>query len=137
MSMPRTLFLVLALSFGVRPVQAQDSAVEVLSQRVEKLEHQVAELELRLRALEAPAQPARVDATRAAAGDWKQLANWRRLRQGMTMDDVTMLLGQPDRVNASSYLVLWYYGDISGGSITFDARSQKASGWSEPQGEPR
>ena len=103
MSMTRLLLLPFALAFWGAPAKAQDSEAQTLTRRVEQLERRVAELERRLQAFEASPQPARLDATRPAPGDWKQLGNWRRLRQGMTMDDVKTLLGQPDRVEVVGF----------------------------------
>jgi hypothetical protein len=51
----------------------------------------------------------------------------------MTMDDVSTLLGQPDRVKVV-VLTEWTYGSSpDGGSVTFDAQSQKVIGWAEPR----
>jgi hypothetical protein len=133
MSMTRLLLLPFALALWVAPAKAQESEVQVLNRRVEQLERRVAELERRLQAVDASPQPTRLDATRSAPGDWKEIGNWRRLRQGMTMDEVSALLGQPDRVDVSGF-AWWTYGTGSdGGSVTFDARSQKVTAWSEPR----
>lgn len=134
MSMTRLLLLSIALAFGVTRAEAQEPDVQTLSRRVEQLERRVAELERRSQASEASARPPRVDATRSAPGDWTQLRNWRRLRKGMTMDDVSTLLGQPDRVDVVG-LTLWTYGSVADdASVTFDAHSQ-VMGWSEPRRE--
>jgi hypothetical protein len=137
MSMTRLLLLVFALAVLASPADAQGADVQVLNRRVEQLERRIAELERRLQTFEASPQPPRLDATRAASGDWKQLGNWRRLRQGMTMDDVSTLLGQPDRVKVV-VLTEWTYGRFpDGGSVIFDAQSQKVIGWTEPRREDR
>ena len=136
MSITRLLFLACALTVGAVPARPQGSDPKLLSDRVAELERQVAALERRLRALEPPSQRAHDDTPGKAPGDWKQLANWRRLRHGMTMDEVTTALGQPDRVDATTYLVIWHYGELSGGSVSFDQGS-KVSGWSEPRREQR
>ena len=132
MSMTRLPFLVLALAFWSTPMKAQEPDTLALNRRVEQLERRVEDLERRVRALEAPSQRLQADTARPASGDWKEVGNWRRLRQGMTMADVSTLLGQPDRVDAMSVVIIWYYGDASGGTVTFDAQSQHVTGWSEP-----
>ena len=133
MSMTRLPFLVLALAFWSTPMKAQEPDTVALSRRVEQMERRVEDLERRVRALEAPSQPLQADTARPPSGDWKQVGNWRRLRQGMTMTDVNSVLGQPDRVDAMPALIIWYYGDLSGGTVTFDAESQHVTGWSEPR----
>jgi hypothetical protein len=135
MSMTRLLLLPVALAFWATPAKTQESEVQVLNRRVEQLERRVAELERRLQALDASPQAPRLDAPRPAPGDWKQIGNWRRLRKGMTMDEVSALLGQPDRVDAIGFTT-WTYGTVfAGGNVLFDERSQKVTAWSEPHRE--
>ena len=131
----RLVFLALALTVWATPAKAQQSEIQVLSQRVQQLEHQVAELENRVRALEGTPQTPKTEGARPASGDWKQIGNWRRLRQGMTMDDASSILGQPGRVEANVVVISWYYGEFADGSVTFDPRSQKVTGWSEPRSQ--
>jgi hypothetical protein len=133
MRMTLLALLVFATAFPASAAHAQESDVRVLNRRVEQLERRVAELERCSQALEASPQSTRRDPTSSAPGDWKQLGNWRRLRRGMTMDDVGTLLGQPDRVKVV-VLTEWTYGSYpDDGSVTFDAQSQRVIGWSEPR----
>lgn len=127
----RILLLPLALILCANSAKAQQSEVQRLSQRVERLERRVVELERRLQSVE-PAPTVQSNAPRAASGDWKQIDNWRRLRKGMTMEDVSNLLGRPDRVDAS-VLTHWSYGEIADDArVTFDPQ-QRVMGWSEPR----
>jgi hypothetical protein len=72
--------------------------------------------------------------------------NWRSIKLGMTMSQVSSILGEPKSVNAYSSFSTWYYGDYSHrGSVTFqkkvnydknyrrsESTEQFVSGWSEP-----
>jgi hypothetical protein len=112
--------------------KAQTPDAQSLDQRVEQLERRVAELERRLQAAEAAPQRPSAAASSVGSGNWKELASWRRLRQGMDMEDVRRLLGEPSRIVVIGD-TLWFYGDYA--NVTFDGQSQKLSGWSEPRGE--
>ena len=63
---------------------------------------------------------------------WRDVQNWRRLRRGMTMDEVRALLGEPERVQALGGVITHWYWD-SGADVSFDA-SDKLESWSEPRG---
>jgi hypothetical protein len=124
--------LVAALSVGLLPSAShgQRRTIESLQRQVDSLERRAAGLERRIDVLEAlvKAGPLRTQAN-AGAPNARDLANWRRFRHGMTMDDVRALLGEPDNVNAGARLTLWSYPDY--GSVTFvDGR---VSGWVEPR----
>jgi cell division protein FtsB len=112
-----------------RHAWAQVPTVEQLTAQVAHLERRVDELEKRLRALETP-QITLQSENRVARGDWRNVANWRRLRDGMSMDQVAELLGQPDKVEAG-YVTFWYYGYPGGGHVRYSS-SKKLDGWSEP-----
>src|SRR5262245_36000654 len=75
-------------------VQAQATAEEVLVRRVDSLERRIVELERRIALLENAAQ-GQSPTTRAATGSSRELANWRRLREGMSYDAVRAILGEP------------------------------------------
>jgi SmpA / OmlA family len=111
------------LFFGSSQLFAQtndDSRVQKLEEAVRVLERRVAILEDELREETAP--------TPVASGT----ANWRKLRNGMSQEDVEQLLGSPSKVDANLYSIAWYYGYPSGGRVQFDARSRKVEGWNEP-----
>jgi hypothetical protein len=110
-----------------RQALAQVPTVEQLTARVAELDRRVAELEHRLRILEGPTARPENPAVR---GNWRDIANWRKLQAGMTMDQVSDLLGPPEKVVASGPMALWYFGKGGGGNVTF--MSNKLNGWSEP-----
>ena len=63
---------------------------------------------------------------------WKNRAQWRKLRIGMTMDQVRQILGEPPKVNVRSYSIIWYYPSALGGNVDFNTSTRKVDGWSEP-----
>lgn len=97
----RVLGLVVVIAFCA-PVQAsgQQSSPDDLARRVAALERRNDDLEKRLRVLESrlnPASPA--PAAEPRSGDWHSLAYWRRLKRGMSYEEVRSLLGEPDQVS--------------------------------------
>lgn len=72
---------------------------------------------------------------------WKTYANWSKLQLGMTMSQVTALLGEPEDkdqsvVKALNWMrVTWYYGGRSG-YVTFEfdkvSPDLKLCAWSSP-----
>lgn len=46
------------------------------------------------------------------------IANWRKLKLGMSQTSVREALGEPDRIDASKYFIYWYYAN--GGRVKFD-----------------
>lgn len=105
---------------------AQSSGDERLPQRLDSLEARLLELERRVTRLEAApgSAPARSTAVAGNAGD---LANWRRLRERMSYEDVRSLLGEPEKVDGGS-VAFWRYPNR--GTVTFV--SGELTSWSEP-----
>lgn len=87
------------------------------------LEKRVAALEDRVTKLE---QSNSMD-VESRPSESKPANNWRRLENGMTMDQVRSILGEPERVTNFGSLVMWEYGR---GSVNF--RNRKVDGWREP-----
>jgi hypothetical protein len=107
---------------------AQQPSADSLLRRIDLLERRSADLEQRVRALEAgmKGEPSR-DLSVPTSAKSQDLQNWRRLRIGMKMDEVRVLLGEPDRVVVIG-ATHWYY---PGGDVSFDSRG-KLEGWFEP-----
>ena len=106
----------------------QDTSTASLVRRIERLERANADLEQRVRELESlvkaqPPQPPRIPGLTAS----QDLANWRKLRIGMTMDEVRALLGEPGHVDAGP-VTNWWWDDAR---VTFI--DSKVEGWSEPR----
>jgi hypothetical protein len=121
------LAVVLLTAASPRPAWAQAPTVEQLAARIAELEKRVLEFEQRLRALESPQVTARPD-NRAVRGNSRDIANWRQLRVGMTMDHVSDLLGQPERVVVTG-LTTWYFPNRA--HVMFNLQA-KVMGWEEP-----
>jgi hypothetical protein len=110
----------------------QVASTESLAPRIDLLERRVADLERRVRELEAlikvgPAPEQPIPDSRK----WQDLANWRRLQRGMTMNEVRALLGEPERVEALVWTI-WYWNEREA-EVRFDIRSGKVDAWSEPR----
>ena len=125
-----TAFCLPALAAGQQP------SVDSLRRRIDSLERRAADLERRVGALEAliRTEPSQ-ERSLPTASKWQNLANWRRLRVGMSMDGVRALLGEPERVNALGVGTFWYWAEGQGVTDTyvlFDPRTGMVRGWSEP-----
>ena len=71
--------------------------------------------------------------TKAVPG-WKIRENWRRLRQGMSEDEVTAVLGRPDRKEFGRWRTYWRYGTKSGGPQgMFAVDTKKVDTWEGPK----
>jgi len=122
--------LVAALVAASIPARAtgQDTSTASLLRRIELLERANTDLERRVRELEAviksePSQGRPI----LASTRWQDLANWRRLRQGMKPDQVRALLGEPERVEAG-VVTFWRWNEAN---VYF--MDGKLAGWSEPR----
>lgn len=109
--------------------QSSDSLVHrivLLESRAAELEQRVRELEALIKAEQSRPRPAPVSA------NWRDLANWRRLRRGMTEDQVRAILGEPEGVNVMSIRTTWTWnGPSEFAELYFD--NDKLAGWSEPR----
>ena len=111
--------------------EGQKSSGDSLLHRIASLERQAADLDQRVRALEAliAVEPSRAQPVPESA-KWQDLANWRRLRRGMKSKEVLALLGTPARVEAG-YITHWYWTDRMDAAHVYFADG-KLDGWSEP-----
>src|SRR5688500_8257289 len=75
----------------------QSTAADSLRRQVDRLELRTTDLEERVRELEAliRVEPTR-DRRASSSANWEDLQNWRRLRLGMTENEVRVLLGEPE-----------------------------------------
>jgi hypothetical protein len=99
------------------------------SDRITQLEKEVQDLKIRLTSLELP--PNKTNANNkptVSAEGWKNLANWRSLKNGMTYDEVRATLGEPARI-AGGNIAFWYYPNRS--DVTF--YQDRVHSWSEPR----
>jgi hypothetical protein len=133
--MLRAVVVVALAVYSVPAVAAgQEISADSLLRRIDLLEQKTADLERRVHELEArvTVSPSRPPAVPPSA-QWRDIQNWRRLRHGMTMDQVRTLLGEPERVEAGSRLTFWRWGGDFGAHVQLDSRSGKVESWSEPR----
>ena len=104
-----------------------DDRVSNLEKRIIELELRVAKLEKLLSATQ-PEIPIQIK-----PGSYRNKANWRRLKLGMTKAQVKAILGDPPRrrVRPPGF-DFWYYPDVLGPQVQFDL-SGHLSGWEEPE----
>ncbi len=129
----RTLILFVLFAVCAAHPAGADDRVAKLEARIAKLERRVAKLEALLRQA-AKVSPRKADNVRAPQirpGDYKNKANWRRLKRGMTQAQVTEILGDPPKLSAYETGDHWYYPDILSGKVEFD-KSGRVKSWSEP-----
>ena len=97
--------------------------------RINRLEKEVREINLRLSKLESLLSKTSKANEHVTPGEgWKSVMNWRKLTTDMDYSDVQKTLGEPHRVDGgrSAY---WYYQN--GGSVWF--MEGKVNHWSEPR----
>jgi hypothetical protein len=127
----RVALLTALVAFSIPAVAAaQKPPADSLLRRIDLLERRSADLEQRVRELESVIKggPSR-DVSVPTSTKWQDLQNWRRLRRGMTMDDVRALLAEPGRVEAMGVGTQWSWDYAA--HVAFD-RSGTLQAWSEP-----
>ena len=134
-AMLRTLLLAALAAASIPAVAAaQQPTVDSLVRRIEILERATADLDRRVGVLEAVIKSATSHGQPIPSSTkWQDLANWRRLKEGMKMDEVRSLLGEPDRVEGGP-VTFWYWVDANTkvyAKVGFT--SGKVMGWTEPQ----
>lgn len=134
-------WMVLGLGYSAASIaQTTDAATE---QRLSALEARVAALEHMQAQAASPtaaapysgAQPAMATAPAVAAARVVRApptdADWGSLHRGMTISQVTELLGKPGDTRVLPTTTTWYYPDIHGRSVEFD-RNSRVDQWSQP-----
>ena len=99
------------------------------SDRITQLEKEVQELKIRLTNLESPSNKPQTSQRYSNLSDgWKNIANWRMLKKGMSYDDVRGTLGEPIRIDGGNF-TYWTYSNR--GSVTF--YNDRLDSWTEPR----
>lgn len=127
-----TLLVPIALACAPTAISAQQASTDSLARRINVLERKVSDLEIRIRELEVliANEPPRSPAMTSIMS--RDIQNWRQLRAGMTMEQVRALLGEPERVDNLGPWTVWRWESMGAASVSFDNRSRKVQGWSEP-----
>jgi hypothetical protein len=137
----------LAFVLASGTVRADDD-IAALRGRLDQIKELVAEFETRLSALEAARSSAsaapspQAGATTAIAATAPVAApvvvprtQWRRVEAGLTMDEVSALIGAPTKTFDLAGKRVWYYyyPGVGAGSVFFDAHG-RASSFQRPAG---
>jgi hypothetical protein len=127
--------LIAALATLILPAvaAAQNASADSVLRRIEVLERTTLDLQSRVRELEAlvKSEPSR-DRPVQTSTKWRDLQNWRRLRRGMSMDEVRALLSEPERVDSYGAAGTLWHWESGGAQVRFDGSSDKLASWSEP-----
>lgn len=140
--------LALACSFAIwatlaticpHAVGGDDLATQVsdLRNAVRRLEKENEDLRSRLLKIESmlTGQVSNSEDTPGKIAPASKKEAWRKLRHGMSAEEVTALLGDPEKVSAHQQLTFWFYrksdGDYSSPSVTFKKEGMTVYGWEE------
>jgi hypothetical protein len=121
-----THYLQLALATTLLAASVSSLASE--SHRITTLEREVQELKQRLSKIESSQQTTPQAQVAPTDQGWRQLANWRSLKRGMSFEQVRATLGEPASVSGGIFTE-WSYSN--GGTVTF--YQDKLHRWSEPR----
>lgn len=137
----RTALLAALVAASIPAVATgKDTSTASLLRRIELLEDANTDLERRVRELESlikgdpshtKSEPSKDRPIRPSTG-WKDLANWRQLRLGMTQEEVRALLGEPERVDAGP-VTYWRWDEANRNFANVYFMSDELAGWSEPR----
>jgi len=121
----RSCWTALVLLIGMSPQLFAQTSVDV---RVQRLEETIQTLERRVASLEAQL---REKSTLAPTAPDK--LTWRKLKKGMSKEEVEQLLGSPSDVDEYGSHTVWRYKPPYGGiGIVRFSENSRAEGWSEP-----
>ncbi|MCL5072997.1 MAG: outer membrane protein assembly factor BamE [Actinobacteria bacterium] len=97
-----------------------------------ELKRRIASLEIRVEKLEKLLDPSPEKIEPSSQELWKNKANWRQLRIGMSENQVIDLLGEPVKIDVTISFIYWYYPNALSGSVMFDKSNRKLESWTEP-----
>ncbi len=104
---------------------ARDEEILMLRQKIVELENKIKEMEATI------AKYIEQDKSLEESGyGWQNKKNWRKLKTGMSPEEVLALLGEPIKI-IDGVKTLWYYPDIYRGYVSFDDKGS-LTGWHEP-----
>ena len=107
-----------------QPIMAQDDEIVRLRQKISHLEKRIDELESPL------AVYGEAKNIKGEGPGWQNKKNWRKLKAGMTREQVQSILGEPVKA-IHGVRTLCYYPSIYCGYVSFDENGV-LSGWNEP-----
>lgn len=123
-----SLLIILSVGFPTS-VLPQD-----LNQKIKELAQRITRLEKRIERLEGiilESQKSQAKPIVGSPNKWKDKANWRLLKKGMSKNEVERILGEPPKIVANSYYGdIWYYPDVQGGNASF-SKEDLLTSWDE------
>ncbi len=125
---------VAGLMFAGMPAHADDSACLDLAAQMQKLKSQIEVLQTRVQALEQASNKVQTNAAPSTAGvaaaaaaqlrreDAAVRDGWKKLKSGLTQEEVKGLLGAPQQSFTLGGKLVWYYNypAVGSGSVMFD-----------------
>lgn len=114
---------VLVLTVGAVAYNGDGNPASTTEDRIGALEAKVASLEKRIARLEQPVfvkrQSQAQKPTDTDIGDWRNLSNWSKIKQGMSKAQVIRLLGESTRRSLGGKLLHWEgYVDEAGSKVS-------------------
>ena len=105
-----------------------------LKQEISRLKNQLISLEDELKKLDETTYKVELNKIKPNV-KWMNIENWRKIRTGLTEQEVIQILGTPTRRNAYSgnSVVLIYQGYGKSGSVTVNPYLLGVQTWSEPK----
>ncbi|MBN1625184.1 MAG: outer membrane protein assembly factor BamE [Deltaproteobacteria bacterium] len=113
------------LALFYRPVIAEEDEILRLRQKVTELEGRIKDMENLLKIYHDAG-----DIDTGTERGWQNKKNWRRLKTGMTKDQVQSILGEPIKT-IKGVRAFWYYPNIYRGYVSFDEKGFLTK-WNEP-----
>lgn len=126
--------VIIFLLVCVLNVESQAGKIDELEERIELLETRVSELEKALGELlsEGPVSKVGRQISTPQGELWKNFSAWRKLRRGMSREEVIRLLGEAHSISVDAYAEYWRYGAVSEGGIARFSANGKLFSWDEP-----
>jgi len=128
--MQKLLLIVILTTCAALDARADDRVAK-LEAKIQQLELRILQSEIRIQKLEALLSKGSAKPIQVRPGDYLNKANWRKLKKGMSKDQVKAILGDPPKVSASSIGDRWDYPRISDAYVSFNTRDL-VTGWVEP-----
>lgn len=121
------IFLSFLISFSAVNLIAASEKDDIshLKQKISELENRIKDLETMLKISREPGEK------KAENGDgWWNKKTWRKLKEGMSQEQVKKILGEPVKT-IKGRRVIWYYPNFYRGFVSFDENGN-LTGWNAP-----
>lgn len=121
------IFCSLLITFSAMNTTAAPENEEItdLKQRISELENRIKDLEALLKISREPSSK-----NEDKENGWWNGKSWRKLKEGMTQEQVKKILGEPVKAIKGTREI-WYYPDFYRGYVSFD-EDGNLRGWNQP-----